>query len=107
MPSYGAQEKPAGKAQVTGFVPAVPSSGPRADFLEAAAYYEQRYYTPLAETMPAEKYAWRPGEGVRSDGEVFAHITVANYGIANGLIAARTLGATFSFDNHLGRTSCH
>ncbi len=57
--------------------------------------------------MPAEKYAWRPGEGVRSVGEVFAHITVANYGIANALIAARTLGATFSFDNHLGRTSCH
>lgn len=32
--------------------------------------------------MPAEKYAWRPAEGVRSVGEVFTHITIANYGIA-------------------------
>jgi hypothetical protein len=45
--------------------------------------------------------------GVRSVGEVFAHITIANYRIANALIAARTPGATFSFDNHLEGTSCH
>src|SRR6202521_2855035 len=60
------------------------ASGPRAEFLEEIAYYEQRY-TRLAEAMPAEKYAWRPAEGVRSVGEVFAHITVANYGIARAL----------------------
>src|SRR5262245_8253324 len=28
----------------------------------------------LAEAMPAEKYAWRPGEGVRSVGEVYNHV---------------------------------
>ena len=84
-----------------GFVPVAPSPGPRAEFLEAVTYYEQRY-TRLAETMPAEKYAWRPARGVRSVGEVFAHIAIANYGIANALVAARTLGVTFSFDNHLG-----
>ena len=85
-----AQEKPAGKVQVVGFVPAVTSPlGPRAEFLEEVVYYEQRY-TLLAEAVPAEKYGWRPGEGVRSIGEVFAHITIANYGIANALIAART-----------------
>jgi uncharacterized damage-inducible protein DinB len=33
----------------------------------------------LAEAMPAEKYTWRPGEGVRSVGEVFAHVSGANY----------------------------
>ena len=33
----------------------------------------------LAEAVPAEKYAWRPGEGVRSISEVFAHIAQANY----------------------------
>src|SRR5256885_16529627 len=32
--------------------------------------------------MPAEKYTWRPTEGVRSVGEVFTHITAANCGIA-------------------------
>jgi uncharacterized damage-inducible protein DinB len=33
----------------------------------------------LAEAIPAEKYAWRPGEGVRSAGEVFNHVSSANY----------------------------
>ena len=51
-----------------------------------------------------EMYAWRP---VLTVSEVFAHIAVANYGIANALIAARTPGAAFSFDNRLEGTSCH
>jgi uncharacterized damage-inducible protein DinB len=33
----------------------------------------------LANAMPAEKYGWRPGEGVRSVGEVFNHVASANY----------------------------
>jgi uncharacterized damage-inducible protein DinB len=33
----------------------------------------------LAEATPAEKYSWRPGEGVRSTGEVFMHVASANY----------------------------
>lgn len=33
----------------------------------------------LAEAFPAAKYSWRPGEGVRSTGEVFAHVAQANY----------------------------
>lgn len=33
----------------------------------------------LAEATPAEKFAWRPAEGVRSTGEVFAHVAGANY----------------------------
>ena len=36
-------------------------------------------YVQLAEAMPDESYAWRPGEGVRSVGEVFTHIAFANY----------------------------
>lgn len=58
-----------------------PASGYRAEFLDEIAYYEQRYVR-LAEAMPAEKYAWRPGEGVRSVGEVYVHIAQANYGVA-------------------------
>lgn len=61
-----------------------PTAGYRAEFLEELAYYEQRY-TSLATAMPAEKYSWRPGEGVRSVGEVFTHIIQANYGIARAL----------------------
>lgn len=33
----------------------------------------------LAEAMPAEKYGWRPAEGVRTVGEVFLHVAGGNY----------------------------
>ncbi len=33
----------------------------------------------LAEAIPAEKFAWRPGPGVRSTSEVFMHIALANF----------------------------
>ncbi len=33
----------------------------------------------LADAVPAEKYAWRPMEGVRSVSEVYMHIAGANY----------------------------
>ena len=33
----------------------------------------------LAKATPEDKYAWRPGEGVRSTGEVFRHVAQANY----------------------------
>jgi uncharacterized damage-inducible protein DinB len=38
-----------------------------------------RQLVALAEAIPAEKYTWRPGPGVRSTGEVFMHITAANF----------------------------
>lgn len=78
--SAPAQEKPADKAPAA----SAPSSGYRAEFLEDVAYYEQRY-TRLAEAMPADKYIWRPAEGVRSVGEVYTHIITANYGVARAL----------------------
>ena len=33
----------------------------------------------LAETTPAEKFAWRPAPGVRSTSEVYMHIVEANF----------------------------
>jgi uncharacterized damage-inducible protein DinB len=33
----------------------------------------------LAEATPEEKFAWRPGPGVRSTSEVFMHIALANF----------------------------
>ena len=42
----------------------------------------------LAETIPAEKYAWRPGEGVRSFSEVFMHVAAGNFSIPRRLGAA-------------------
>jgi hypothetical protein len=82
MPSSRAQESSDHKAPA--MASAAPTSGFRAEFLEEIAYYEQRYVR-LAEAMPAEKYTWRPAEGVRSVGEVFTHITAANYGISRAL----------------------
>ena len=39
----------------------------------------QKKITDLATAVPAEKYAWRPGEGVRSVSEVYMHIAGGNY----------------------------
>ena len=36
----------------------------------------------LAEATPAEKYSWRPAEGVRSISEVYVHVSDANYLLA-------------------------
>lgn len=83
-PHAQAQDKPSTTA-------AVPSSGARAEFLAELSYYEERF-TRLAEAVPAEKYPWRPAEGVRSIGEVYAHIVAANYGIARAFGAAMPAG---------------
>jgi len=37
-------------------------------------------YVSLAEAIPAEKFSWRPAEGVRSIGEVYLHVSQASYG---------------------------
>jgi uncharacterized damage-inducible protein DinB len=39
----------------------------------------EKKLTALAEAMPAEKYAWRPAEKIRSVGEVFMHVAGGNY----------------------------
>jgi peptidylprolyl isomerase len=38
----------------------------------------ERKVLALAQAVPAEKYSWRPGSGVRSFGEVFLHIAYGN-----------------------------
>src|SRR5689334_24651789 len=42
-----------------------------------------RQLLALAETIPAEKYAWRPAPGVRSTSEVFMHIAIATFWLLN------------------------
>ena len=71
-----------------------PTAGPRAEFLAEMSYYEQRF-TQLAEAVPADKYSWRPAAGVRSIGEVYAHIEAANYGIARALGTQPPAGVDF------------
>jgi len=38
-----------------------------------------RQLVALAEAIPAEKFAWRPGTGVRSVSEVYMHIALADF----------------------------
>jgi len=37
--------------------------------------------TQLAEAIPESKYGWSPDKGVRTVGEIFMHVSAANYGI--------------------------
>ncbi len=43
--------------------------------------FNQQQISSLAQTIPAEKYDWRPADGVRSVAEVVLHIAEANYGL--------------------------
>ena len=38
-------------------------------------------FVRLAEAIPADKFAWRPGEGVRSISEAFLHVAAMNFGM--------------------------
>lgn len=58
----------------------VPTSGPRAEFLTELKV-EQDKFMALAQATPAEKYTWRPAEGVRSIAEVYLHVAAANYNL--------------------------
>src|SRR5271170_5056125 len=60
---------------------AAPASGARAEFLDNLDYYEQRFLR-LAEAAPADKFAWRLNEGVRSLSEIYLHVAGANYNLS-------------------------
>jgi uncharacterized damage-inducible protein DinB len=55
-----------------------PSSGFRAEFLKQMDEVSGKLIE-LAQAVPAEKYSWRPGKGVRSVSEVYVHVASANY----------------------------
>lgn len=59
----------------------------------------ERKFVQLAEAMPQEKYAWRPAPGVRSVGEVYMHMVVANYQIPPVAGVARAPGVTLTPDS--------
>lgn len=40
-----------------------------------------KQFVSLAEAIPAEKFTWRPGEGVRSFSEAFLHVAAMNFGM--------------------------
>ena len=58
--------------------PSAPKAGFRAEMLGQLDDVEKKI-EDLADAVPAEKYSWRPGEGVRSVSEVYVHIAGSNY----------------------------
>lgn len=65
---------------------------PKASFRESFSRSlndAEKKLVALAEATPAEKYSWRPGEGVRSISEVFMHVADDNYGIAEALTGGK------------------
>ncbi len=52
--------------------------GLQAEVTTLLSVAEEKFNAP-AEAMDAEQYAWRPGEGVRSVGEVFRHVAGTNF----------------------------
>lgn len=66
----------------------------RAEYLANMAEVEQKVLS-LAEAIPAEKYSWRPGAGVRSVAEVLMHIAAEHFVYIPGAVGAKppaTLG---------------
>ena len=58
-----------------------PQKGFRAEFLHDLDDVQKKILD-LAAAVPAEKYSWRPAEGVRSVSEVYMHIAGGNYFLA-------------------------
>jgi uncharacterized damage-inducible protein DinB len=77
----------AGSGQAFG--QAMPTSGatpPSSSYdLKARALVElqelQKQIVDLAQAVPAEKYTWRPADGVRSFSELFLHVAGGNFGL--------------------------
>src|SRR5689334_3210701 len=66
----------------------------------------QKKFVDLANAFPADKYAWRPGPGVRSVGEVFKHVaseyylyTPMSYGATPSTVIPRQQGAMKTFES--------
>ena len=70
-----AAQQPAGAATAPA---AAPAPGIAADLLMDIDQVEKKVLG-LARAIPADKYAWRPAQGVRSVGEVLMHVAADNY----------------------------
>jgi uncharacterized damage-inducible protein DinB len=70
---------------------AAPMSGLRADVVSELSAVEKQLVS-LAEAIPAEKYAWRPADGVRSVSEVYVHVAAGNYLLGSMLGVKRPEG---------------
>ena len=70
-----------------------PASGFRAEYAAEVESVGGKLVA-LAQAMPADKYGWRPGPGVRSVGEVYMHVVAANSTLPSFLGLKRMEGIT-------------
>ncbi|MBI2835965.1 MAG: DinB family protein [Acidobacteria bacterium] len=61
---------------------AAPKTGIRAELIGQLDEAQSKL-VELAQAMPADKYGWRPGPGVRSVSEVYMHVAGGNYMLLN------------------------
>src|SRR5437588_668552 len=82
--------------------PALPKTGVRAELLHDLDDMQKKILS-LAMAMPAEKYSWRPGRGVRSVSEVYMHVAGANYTLVS-FVGDKTMVDTRSFERITDKT---
>lgn len=73
--------------------PGVPAAGFRAEYIAEVDSVGKKI-VELAEAIPADKYSWRPAEGVRSIGEAFMHIVAGTSSIPTFVGGKRLEGIT-------------
>ena len=73
-------------------------SGVMGDLLQDVQVVEEKLVS-LAQAIPAERFDWRPGEGVRSVSEVLVHVAADNWfiPILAGVQAPSNTGITSSY----------
>jgi uncharacterized damage-inducible protein DinB len=54
----------------------------------------EQQYVSLAEKLPADRFTYRPGQGVRSSSEVFMHVAGSNYNFLRAVGVAVPEGIT-------------
>ncbi len=67
------------------------------DFLGQVMFVEGQILS-LEEAVPADKYSWRPSEGVRSIGETYRHMAFGNYLLTKTLGTEPPADVNFSMD---------
>jgi uncharacterized damage-inducible protein DinB len=82
--------------------PTLPKTGVRAELLHDLDDMQKKILS-LAMAMPPEKYAWRPGRGVRSVSEVYMHIAGGNYTLVS-FVGDKTMVDTRSFERITDKT---
>jgi uncharacterized damage-inducible protein DinB len=73
--------------------PGAPATGFRAEYIAEVDSVGKKI-VELAEAIPADKYGWRPAEGVRSIGEAFMHIVAGTSSIPTVVGGKRLEGIT-------------